>query len=49
MILTNLNVSDRATSKRVKYLRQRASITGMGNKTFDDATANLARIQAIFK
>src|SRR5271168_1440417 len=49
MILTNLNVSDRATSKRVKYLRQRASIMGMGNKTFDDATANLARIQAIFK
>lgn len=49
MILTNLDPSDRATSKRVKYLRQRASITGIGNKTFDDAVVNLARIQAIFK
>ena len=48
MILTNLDALDRATSKRVKYLRQRASITGMGNKSFDDAV-NLAKIQAIFK
>jgi hypothetical protein len=49
VILTNLYVLDRATSKRVKYLRQRASITGLGNKTFDDAAANLAKIHAIFK
>ena len=49
MILTNLDALDRATSKRVKYLRQRASITGMGNKSFDDAAVNLAKIQAIFK
>jgi hypothetical protein len=49
MLLTNLNASDRATSKRVKYLRQRASITGMGNATFDRAAVNLARIHAIFK
>ena len=49
MILTNLDALDRATRKRVKYLRQRASITGMGNKSFDDAAVNLAKIQAIFK
>jgi hypothetical protein len=46
---TNLDALHRATSKRVRYLRQRASITGMGNETFEDATVNLARIQAIFK
>ena len=48
-ILTNLGTLDRATNKRVRYLRQRVSITGMGNETFDKAAVNLAKIQAIFK
>jgi hypothetical protein len=45
----NTNKLDRATNKRVKYLRQRVSITGMGNASFDHAAINLAKIQAIFK
>lgn len=49
MILMNLDESDRASSKRVKYLRQRVSITGMGNESFNQAAVNLAKIQAIFK
>lgn len=43
----NVNASDRATNKRVKYLRQRVSITGMGNATLDNVAAS--RIHAIFK
>jgi hypothetical protein len=36
-------------TKRVKHLKQRASITGMGNTSFDTVMLNLARIHAIFK
>ena len=45
----NLDISDRAINKRVRYLQQRVSITGIGNETFDEAVVNLTKIQAIFK
>lgn len=45
MCKAELPSSNRATSKRAKYLRQRVSITGMGNTSFDDATANLILIE----
>jgi hypothetical protein len=48
-IVTNLDTLDRATNKRVRYLQQKASITGIKNKTFNKAAVNLAKIQAIFK
>jgi len=36
-------------SKRLKYLRQRVSITGMGNTSFSDVLKSVAIIQTVFK
>ena len=36
-------------SMNVKFLRQGVQVTGLGNTSFDRLTADIARIQALFK
>lgn len=36
-------------SRNAKFLRQSVQVTGLGNKSFDGLSADIARIQALFK
>lgn len=39
----------RTNSSNVRFLKQSVQITGFGNKTFENLTTDIARIQTIFK
>jgi hypothetical protein len=39
----------RVNSRNTKFLRQSVQVTGLGNTSFDRLSADIARIQALFK